>query len=139
MYNTKDIALNSSDDAAPETTATAEGEAQNDWYRSPVVVDFAATDEISGVAATYYRVDDGDVASGRQAVIETEGVHTVTYWSVDRAGNAEEAKSLSVSVDLTAPSIIFDVADGTEFTVDQLVATGCDATDGVLGDCNDDL
>ncbi|KRE46161.1 OmpL47-type beta-barrel domain-containing protein [Paenibacillus sp. Soil522] len=133
MYNTEDIALNSSDDAAPETTATAEGEAQNDWYRSAVVVDFAATDEISGVAVTYYRVDDGDVASGRQAVIETEGVHTVTYWSVDRAGNAEEAKSLSVSVDLTAPSIIFDVADGTEFTVDQLVAISCDATDELSG------
>ncbi|MBD0382881.1 alginate lyase family protein [Paenibacillus sp. WST5] len=133
MYNTEDIALINSDDAAPKTTATTEGESQNGWYRSAVVVDFAATDEVSGVAETYYRVDDGDVASGIQAVIETEGVHTVTYWSVDRAGNVEEAKALSVSVDLTAPSIVFDVVDGTEFAIDQPVKIGCEATDDLSG------
>jgi len=133
MYNTEEIAFITSDDAAPETIATPEGEAQYGWYRSPVIIHFAAVDDLSGVAATYYRVNDEDVESGIRAVIEDEGVHTVTYWSVDRAGNVEDVKSLSVSIDLTAPRIAFDVVDGTEFTVDQNVTIGCEATDELSG------
>ena len=53
-------------------------------------VRLSANDALSGVGATYYRVDGGSqqtYAGG--IVIAAQGVHTVEYWSVDRAGNSE--------------------------------------------------
>ena len=64
---------------------------------SSATVTLSATDTGSGVATTYYTVDGG----ARQTYsapfsVTTNGVHTVSYWSVDRAGNTETAKSVSV-------------------------------------------
>ena len=45
------------------------------------------------------------MASGRALTISTEGVHTLKYWSVDQAGNTEAAKTATVKIDLTKPTI----------------------------------
>src|SRR5260370_20915563 len=41
--------------------------------------------------------------------ISAEGVHTLTYWSVDKAGNTEDSsqpgKTITVKIDKTAPTI----------------------------------
>ena len=52
---------------------------------------FAATDAVSGVATTRYRVDGGawQVAGSDPVVVEGVGDHTVQYSSTDVAGNAE--------------------------------------------------
>ncbi|MBB6634461.1 fibronectin type III domain-containing protein [Cohnella thailandensis] len=92
------------DREAPTTTAVPTGDLQNGTYRSAVQVAFEATDEGSGVAATYYRIDNGDIVSGKQATIETEGDHTVQFWSVDREGNEEAPRTLSFTIDLTPPT-----------------------------------
>ena len=51
----------------------------------------AATDNLSGVAATYYTVDGGAPRSGTSVTVTSEGTHLVAYWSVDKAGNTETA------------------------------------------------
>jgi large repetitive protein len=119
------------DQDAPRTTATAEGNSQNGWYTSAVQVNFVAVDEGSGVEATYYRIDDGEAAAGTQATLGDEGSHIVTYWSVDRAGNAETEQTLSVSIDLTPPSI--EIQGLTEYTIDQHVKIGYTAADTASG------
>ncbi len=55
---------------------------------------FTATDAVSGVAATRYRVDGGtwQVAGTEPAVVEGVGDHTVDYYSTDVAGNAETTR-----------------------------------------------
>jgi hypothetical protein len=77
------------DATAPTTqlgVTTSDG-AQGD--RASVV--FTATDAVSGVAATRYRVDGGTwrVAGAEPVVVEGVGDHTVDYSSTDVAGNAE--------------------------------------------------
>src|SRR4029079_16949133 len=67
-------------------------------------------DATSGVAATYYTIDGGDVkvyGDPFEAELST-GTHTITYWSIDLAGNVEDhatTNTVSVSVDTDAPTI----------------------------------
>ena len=44
-------------------------------------------------------------APGASLTISAEGVTTVTYFAVDRAGNAEAPRTLRVSIDRTPPAI----------------------------------
>jgi subtilisin family serine protease len=84
----------------PETTAAGLPEG---WADAPVTVTFSATDDLSGVAYTEYSLDGGEYVRGTSVPISTGGRHTLSYRSVDRAANVEEATSAAVDVDLTAP------------------------------------
>src|SRR5947209_7188598 len=82
------------DTVSPATSATGTGSTgSNGWYGGPVTVTLSATDNPggSGVAASYYTVDGGatQTYSGPFSV-SGDAIHTVSYWSVDRAGNEEQ-------------------------------------------------
>ncbi|WP_246319502.1 OmpL47-type beta-barrel domain-containing protein [Nocardioides kongjuensis] len=77
----------------------------NSWTNGSVTVTLAPTDGLSGVAATYYAVDGGDLRSGTSLTLTDEGAHTLTYFSTDRAGNGEQLQSVVVRIDRTAPTI----------------------------------
>jgi hypothetical protein len=64
-------------------------------------VTFTATDNQggSGVSATYYTVDGGAQQKGNVATLTTSGMHTVSYWSTDWAGNSEQSRTVTVSID----------------------------------------
>jgi hypothetical protein len=89
-------------DSTPPVTTIA---APTTWQNKDVPVTFTATDNLSGVAATYYTVDGGVQQTGTSPILSTEGVHTLTYWSVDNAGNAEAAHTAIVKIDKTPPTI----------------------------------
>ena len=78
------------------------------WFvTSGIPFAFDATDAESGIAATYYTIDGGDpqtYGAPFTADLSTGG-HTVTYWSVDQAGNVETARTLPLKVDTVAPTI----------------------------------
>ncbi len=90
------------DRTAPSTSATG---VPTGWVAGAVTVGLPATDNLSGVDRTYHAVDGADPVPGSSVSVATEGVHTVSYWSVDAAGNTEAAHSFTVQVDLSAPSI----------------------------------
>lgn len=89
------------DRTAPSTSATA----PTGWQNDDVTVELAATDQLSGVAATYYRVDGAERQSGTSITVKEQGLHDVEYWSVDKAGNAESRHTATVLIDRTPPSI----------------------------------
>lgn len=120
-----------SDQTAPQTTAAMAGELQNGWYTSAVEVTFTATDEDSGVDSTYYQIDGGEIQTGTKLTISDEGMHTVTYWSVDLDGNKEAEQTLAVPVDLAPPDI--DIQGQPEYTIDQQVEIIYTASDTVSG------
>jgi len=96
------------DRTAPTTTATILRPGTSDWNRQPVRVSLLATDNPggSGVASTFYKVDGGaNQTYSTPFTISSNGIHTVVYWSVDKAGNRESARTLTVKID-TAPPIV---------------------------------
>jgi len=74
--------------------------------RVTVRVRLAARDPLSGVAGTYYRLDDGPVLRYRgRLTVPADAEHRLTYWSVDRAGNVEgdgRGRSLTLPPAVTA-------------------------------------
>ncbi|MEM4263171.1 MAG: hypothetical protein QXY98_05495 [Thermoplasmata archaeon] len=65
--------------------------------KSGSTVSISASDATSGVAITYYRIDGGAWQEYSAAFEVTEaGNHTVEYYSIDVAGNAESKKTIYV-------------------------------------------
>ncbi|QKS47615.1 family 43 glycosylhydrolase (plasmid) [Paenibacillus cellulosilyticus] len=72
------------------------------WSNADVTATLHAEDAESGVAATYYSVDGGPAQTGETILLTEEGIHTITYWSVDASGNTEEPHAVQVKIDRTA-------------------------------------
>src|SRR5439155_6859602 len=81
----------------------------NILYTTAVDITLVAADAESGVAATYYTLDGVQHTYTSTFSINLDGTHTVTYWSVDNAGNVEDAtaktNSITLQVNTTPPSI----------------------------------
>ncbi|MGY1725621.1 OmpL47-type beta-barrel domain-containing protein [Geodermatophilus sp. SYSU D01062] len=77
----------------------------NGWVNGEVQVSLSATDNLSGVAATTYTVDGGAPQTGTNFTLSTEGDHTITFSSTDKAGNVEATQTAHVKIDRTAPTI----------------------------------
>jgi hypothetical protein len=74
------------------------------WHKAPVTLTFTASDTESGVMYTEYAIDGGSLQRGDQAVVSGQGVHTITYYSVDNAGHTETpAHTCTVKIDALGP------------------------------------
>jgi hypothetical protein len=96
-------------EAAPVTQSAVEpGEPDgaNGWYTTDVTVMLNASDDLSGVARTEYRLNGGEWKAYEGAVkVAAEGENLLEYRSADRAGNMEETRSIALPIDKTAPTI----------------------------------
>jgi hypothetical protein len=133
-------------DATPPVTTATASPAPNGagWNNTAVSVTLSASDDAtggSGITATYYAVDNATCGSATPTNCSTyatpfsvtaEGTHTVTYFSVDGAGNVEAAHTLSIKVDETKPVVTWSGNAGV-YTVDQSVAINCSASDALSG------
>jgi hypothetical protein len=116
------------DRTRPITTISA----PSGWMNSGVTVTLAATDDLSGVAATYTSLDGGPAQSGDNVQITSEGVHSLAYWSVDNAGNVEVPRTVNVMIDATAPTVTYIGNLGSYGLLDSVAIT-CTAADNVGG------
>ncbi|OMF44730.1 hypothetical protein BK138_34365 [Paenibacillus rhizosphaerae] len=89
-------------DSIPPVTVA---DAPQGWVNTDADVSFMAGDAESGVAKTVYTVNGGEEQAGTSVTLTDEGVHTLVYWSVDNAGNAEQPHTVTVKIDKTAPSL----------------------------------
>ncbi|MGA7608166.1 MAG: Ig-like domain-containing protein, partial [Anaerolineales bacterium] len=74
----------------------------NGWYISTASAYVNATDAISGVASS--TINGVTVSSASQFQINTSGTNTLTYSTVDQAGNSVSA-SANINMDLTNPTL----------------------------------
>ncbi|WP_404330190.1 OmpL47-type beta-barrel domain-containing protein [Mesobacillus maritimus] len=105
------------DKAAPET----ESNVKEGWLTEAFTVELTATDDLSGVAKTYYSVNGSEFVEGTSFEVSEEGIHNVSFYSIDHAGNVEEAKTAEVKIDKTAPQLSWDLEEqyalGTNLTI----------------------
>jgi hypothetical protein len=99
------------DKTPPVTAATLTGLlGDNGWYRGPVTLRLAATDNLSGVASTSYSTDAGATwltfNSASPPVFTADGRYVVQFRSTDHAGNVEgPSRSVSFKLDQTSPVV----------------------------------
>ncbi len=129
------------DSVKPITTASLAGtQGSNGWYISTSVsVTLTASDATSGVAATYYSVDNGSqqTYTGSPFAVSGDGTHFITVWSVDGAGNTEAVASHAFEIDSVKPMTTVSLT-GTQgsngwyvSTAVSVTLTASDATSGV--------
>ena len=69
---------------------------ENFQYTQDVVLTFNRQDDVSGVREVRYIIDGGQekIYGEGPSILSTHGSHSVEYWAVDNAGNAEGKKSM---------------------------------------------
>ena len=75
-----------------------------------MTVTLTATDLLSGVAVTNHSLDGGPWTVGTSVLVaapadhSNDGVHTISYWSTDAAGNSEAVKTCALLIDSRDPT-----------------------------------
>lgn len=105
----------SEDLTAPVSTSTIAGiMGQPGFYRSNVTVSLTAADQIipgqesqtSGLLKTQYNLDGQGYqtySTSSPIMITTEGQHSISFFSTDKAGNNEPEQAVVFTIDKTAP------------------------------------
>lgn len=103
------------DTKAPTTAAEFSDDFDDDHVaKDRGVIELTPTDATSGVGATRYRVDGGAWTDGTTVELATRGVHTVEFFSLDVAGNAETVKSVTGEIvipDRIPPTVTHTVSN----------------------------
>jgi parallel beta-helix repeat protein len=91
------------DIVSPVSTASVSGS----------IITISSSDDVSGVNRTMYRIDNGSWQNYVAPINITQaGNHTVEYYSIDSSGNAEDVKSVNVSVQGGGEVVPLDVPGG---------------------------
>lgn len=105
-----------------KTESTPVGDNDQIFINSKTSFELRANDDSSMVDFIEYRINSGDLVKYTNPItLSSEGVSQITYRSVDKAGNVEPFKLLTVVVDNTAPTVVlvpqepFYIAQGSNF------------------------
>jgi len=94
-----------SDSAPPTTTISVTGTlGENSWFISPVTITLTATDDVTGVDYTMYKLDSASwTIYTSPFTVSDDASHTIEYYSVDNNGNTETVKSADFKIDQMPP------------------------------------
>ncbi|GAG21158.1 unnamed protein product, partial [marine sediment metagenome] len=110
-YKVKDICIKMQQDLEPPMTiGTLSGTMLHGWFSSAVTFTATATDGLTGVDATYYKIDGGSALTYSAPIsISANGEHYIEYWSVDKVGNEE--------IHHTTPTFKIDTGDAPSVSI----------------------
>jgi Tol biopolymer transport system component len=108
------------------------------WHILNFQINLTATDDLSGVAETYYKVNGGSTknvaAHGQPSITEEGANNTLEYWSVDVAGKEETHRFLTgIKLDKTAPtgSVIINNDENSTSSPSVVLALSANDSSGV--------
>ena len=96
------------DVTAPVTVAAVSGNlGDNGFYTGPVTVRLSATDpdDAASTLVTQYSLNGSPFVNGTSIPLTADGSDTIRFRSIDPAGNIENANTLVVNIDRTAPTL----------------------------------
>jgi hypothetical protein len=84
---------------------------ESGWYVNDVTITLLAKDYLSGINATYYRVNEGvwDIYESPFIISEEGDDVLIEYYSDDIFGNVEDVESTWLDIDKTPPNITLDI------------------------------
>ncbi|MFC5468066.1 OmpL47-type beta-barrel domain-containing protein [Cohnella suwonensis] len=115
------------DTEAPVTTAEFPG----GWTNESQTVALSATDNETGVAGTFYSLNEGEYIAGTSVKVDQAGVTKVSFYSVDKVGNKEAAHTIEVKIDKTAPVTDSNALEGWNPKEAAVNLTATDSESGV--------
>jgi Tol biopolymer transport system component len=106
----------------------------NSWHVVDYKINLAATDDLSGVAETYYKINNGPTqtvsAQGQPSITTESPDNTLEYWSVDLAGNTETHNILTgIKLDKNPPTGTITINNETASTSSPAVTLKLSAND----------
>ena len=94
------------DKEAPTTESSLSGTSgNNEYFKGAVQVTLTASDSVSGLGSTSYKIDNGNQMAylGSPFTVSGNGAHTVSFWSRDMAGNTASPTTITINIDSTVP------------------------------------
>jgi len=122
------------DKSPPETSHDYD----NKWHNVDFTINLTAKDDISGVAETYYKINDGSIKRvnvyGQPRITVESANNTLEYWSVDKAGNEETHHFIyGIKLDKTPPSGWIIINDNKTYANTSDVIIKFDYSDSLSG------
>ena len=114
----------------PETVCNVTGVnlGENNVISSATKIYFDSKDSNSGVASTYYKIDEGKLIlyNDRDIPIKflKDGEHVLKFYSIDNVKNQESEQSYTFYLDKTAPITASDVLGDRFIVGDQIYFSG---------------
>jgi len=100
------------DITSPVTELIFDGNKFNDDISGNTKIKLKVNDNMSGVYATYFSIDDKKYQKYTYSLNSkylVEGKHTIKYYSVDKVGNKEQEQEYSFFVDKTPPILVDEI------------------------------
>ncbi len=125
-----------SEDTTPPSTTD---DYDQKWHTEDFAIILTAADNESGVAETYYKINNGttqNVSTDGQPQITAESANnTLEYWSLDNAGNEEKPHEIltGIKLDKTPPTGLIIIDGNTGYTNSTLTTLALLANDTVSG------
>jgi len=117
------------DSVAPVAMITTTGIFTAGWYTAPATVTLTATDERSGLAGLRYQLNQGASQPYTAPwLVTSAGLHTVSAWATDQAGNRSVPVTKTVGLDLAAPVVTLRQSPLTPNQVQVTWQAGDDAS-----------
>jgi len=127
------------DTTPPQTSLIAAPSAPdgtNGWYKTTPSLTFSATDNLSKdpkAPKIQYRWDNGQVQDYTGSFGAPEGVHLLTFWSIDNAQNQDQIHSIEFKVDTEQPTAVSTSDAGSWSNTKQLIFSWPASTDAISG------
>ena len=131
-FSTEPYQWVSIDTTPPTTSIGLSGSLVGGVWESAVTVTLTATDNLSGVAHTYYSLDGGAYVNYTGSfVVGTVGSHTVKFYAVDVAGNTEASQTTTFTIE--SPTAVALSANPSPASYGQAVSLKAVVTASVSG------
>ena len=126
----------------PLTTAGLSGTLVNGWHNTAVSIMLVSSDTLSGIDRLNYRLERSGVlvSSGiytASVAVSADGLYSVYYYGIDKAGNTETEKNTAFKIDRALPQVSYALipaanTGGWNNTALQVVFAGTDTLSGVV-------